>query len=286
MQPKDQALTAVTVDGAFRVIVLRTTQTTREAARRQEVTRRNAAHLADVLTGTVLVRLTMAPTYRVQGIVRGVGGRGTLVADSRPDGSTRGLLRRPGELEEIEVGEGSLMQMMRTLPRGDVNQGIIEVPAGGVSPALMNYFHDSEQITAVASVGTTLDVDGAIERSGGYIVQLLPEVSRDPLAAMTARLEGSFFREPAAFLPVLGDEPEVFLARILEGIPFAKTRESAVRFDCGCSMERVLASLSTLSSDEVEELARAEEALHITCDYCGEVYEVSPGSLTGLLEAS
>src|SRR5688500_10743534 len=103
----DRAVTGVTYDGAFRVIALRTTQTVREAIRTQGVTGTNAANLADVLTGTILVRLTMAPTYRVQGIVRGAGNRGTLLGDSHPDGTARSLVQRPGGLVDISLGPGA-----------------------------------------------------------------------------------------------------------------------------------------------------------------------------------
>src|SRR5690606_34530448 len=111
-------LRAITNDGAFRVMVARTTGMVREAVQRQAAVGSNAAAFGDLLTATVLFRETMAPQLRVQGLLRGAGDSGTLIADSQAGGSTRGLIQlRPGKAH-VDVGEGSLLQMMRTLQDG------------------------------------------------------------------------------------------------------------------------------------------------------------------------
>lgn len=280
----DRAVTAVTHDGAFRVIVVRTTETVREAIRTQSVSGPNAAHLADVVTGTILVRLTMAPTYRVQGIVRGAGNRGTLVGDSHPDGTARALVQRPGGLVEVSLGPGAIMQMMRTLPNGAVAQGVVEVPPAGVSGALMSYFQSSEQIESVASIGVQFH-DGQVSAAGGYLVQLLPEVSRAPLAVMTERLDLDF-SSLAKVLPALQADPAALLSEILADMPYEQTQEQELRFGCHCSSVRVLASLATLPKSDIKELMESEEQLWISCDYCGQNYEMSPKALAGLLSPS
>lgn len=280
----DRAVTAVTHDGAFRVIVMRTTDTVRRSIETQEIEGDNARNLADVLSGSILVRLTMAPTYRVQGIVRGPDQRGTLVGDSHPDGSARGLIQRPKGLKEVSLGDGAVMVMMRTLPTGAVNQGMVEVPASGISGALMGYFQTSEQITSVARVGCVFE-GGELVAAGGYLVQLLPEVSRAPLAVMTERLDADFSDIPSVVRGIQKD-PDEMLSEILWQMPFEKTQETQLRFGCHCSSVRVLSSLATLPRSDIEDLMSSEESLHITCDYCGQVYEIPPSALAGLLSSS
>jgi molecular chaperone Hsp33 len=282
--PIDRAVTAVTHDGAFRVIALRTTETVREAIRAQGVDGRNAENLADVVTGTVLVRLTMAPNLRVQGIVRGAGHRGTLLGDSQPDGTTRALVQRPGGLAEVSLRQGALMHMMRTLPTGAVHTGVVEVGKDGVSGALMSYFQSSEQIASVASVGAVFDGD-AVCAAGGYLVQLLPEISRAPLAVMTERLDYDF-RDKRAVLLELQRDPAAIVATILADMRYAQTQEQELRFGCHCSSVRVLTSLATLPREDIRELMESEEQLWISCDYCGQQYEMSPKALAGLLSPS
>ncbi|MCC6873873.1 MAG: Hsp33 family molecular chaperone HslO [Sandaracinaceae bacterium] len=280
----DRAITAITHDGAFRVIVARTTQTVRQAIEAQEIEGANATNLADLVTGAILVRLTMAPTLRVQGIVRGAGGRGTLVGDSHPDGWARGLIQRPGGLKEVSLGPGALMQVMRTMPNGAVHQGVVEVPDDGVSGAVMSYMQSSEQIECVVSVGTLME-QGRIVAAGAFIVQLLPEVSRDPLARMVDRLQANLADRPRV-LRTIEAAPETLLDEILAEMPYEQTQEATLRFGCQCSSVRVLASLASLPKSDIQELMQSEEQLWINCDYCGQKYEMSPKALRGLLESS
>jgi molecular chaperone Hsp33 len=280
----DLAVTGVTHDGAFRVIVVRTTETVREAIRTQAVSGSNASNLADVVTGTILVRLTMAPNYRVQGIVRGAAHKGTLLGDSSPDGTTRSLVQRPGGLKEISLGPGALMQMMRTMHSGEVSTGVVEVPADGVSGALMSYFQSSEQIECVAAVASMFASD-AVTAAGGYVVQLLPEVSRAPLAVMTERLAADF-ADRARVLDTIGRDPAALLSQILAELPYVETQRHELRFGCHCSSVRVLSSLATLPKADIRELMESDEQLSISCDYCGQNYELSPKALAGLLSES
>ena len=61
----------------------------------------------------------------------------------------------------VTIGPGSLLQVLRTMPRGSIHQGVVEVPErAGISGALMAYMQESEQVASVISVCTQLDGDG------------------------------------------------------------------------------------------------------------------------------
>jgi molecular chaperone Hsp33 len=279
----DHAVTAVSNDGSFRVIVIRATETARGVVAAQSVTGRTAEHLADLVTGTLLVRLTMAPGYRVQGIVRGAEKKGLLVADAYPDGATRGLVK-PADVG-FAFGEGALMQMMRSLPNGSTHQGVVEVSKQhGVSGALMNYMLESEQVTSAIGVGV-VPTDAGIAIAGGYVVQLLPECTDPPLAIMYERLRNDFADLPAVLTQHAGD-PRTLLSEILYGMPYTETQDTEVFYRCGCSSERVLASLAAIGKSDLEDMVRSAEPLFITCDYCNTPYEVAPEALRGLIIAS
>jgi molecular chaperone Hsp33 len=292
----DSVVRAITDDGAFRVIAARTTETVRGAVAAQGATGETAKHFGELVTGTILVREAMAPRFRVQGILKGAHGRGSLIADSHPDGSTRGLVHfgDPGDEpgRAVALGKGALLQMMRTLANGAIHQGVVAVPeAGGISEALMAYMQESEQVVSMIAVATLLDGD-AIQAAGGYLVQLLPEVERGPLMIMTERLQDLASPDPAAgpsarllerVLGTAGAPPDAFLDELLHGMPFSRLEESPLRFGCQCSELRLLASLATLPRSDIEDLARADHALEIRCDYCGHEYAFDPGQLRTLL---
>lgn len=286
MERSDQVIRALTDDGSFRVLTARTTGLCQEAVRKQGVHRSLAEHFSDLLTGTVLVRETMAPQLRVQGVVRGARGGVTLVGDSFPDGGTRGLVSCKKGHVDIEFGGDAVLQFMRTLPNGSVHRGVVSVPkAGGVSAALMGYMQESEQIVTVMSVCTMFDDAGLIRSAGGFVVQLLPGADANVAAVITERL-ASDFTDISRYVGDEAFDPDALLEELLYRVPFARLETRGVAFHCPCSQASVLGSLATLSPTDIQSFIDDGEVLDIACDYCGRAYQVAPDQLVGLLSQS
>lgn len=273
----------MTDDGAFRVITARTSATVAGAIAAQGATGNTARTFGDLITGAILYRETMAPQLRVQGVLKGAGGTGSLVADSHPSGRTRGLVQLKGG-RELELDDGAVIQMMRTLPSGRIAQGLVELPSGGgISQALMEYMQTSEQVVSMVAVATVVGDGGGVS-AGGYMVQLLPEVGRGPLMVMAERL-----RDFESIDGRVGDQafsPETLLEQLLYGMPFTRLEESSVGFECWCDELRVVAAIATLSRTDIEHLLADGEVLEIACEYCKREYRIPPARLRGLLDRS
>jgi len=277
----DHVVRAITEDGAFRVIAVRTTETAKGVVQAQKAKGPRAHLLAEMLTGAVLVRETMAPDLRVQGILQGEDPKTRIVADSFPDGSTRGLVQAR-EGAEVTLGERSVLQMMRTLHNGQIQQGMVQASAdGGISGALMAYMQNSEQVVSFIAVGALLNDEGDVTAAGGYIVQLLPEVGEGPLMVMTERLKD--FPSIETLLQQGDAAPERLLYELLYGMPFQQVGGGQLRYACRCSEERLLATLMSLPRSDIRELAQDGDVLEIDCDYCGRHYRLSPQILRGML---
>jgi molecular chaperone Hsp33 len=284
MPSTDSVLRAITDDGAFRVIVARTTDTVQNVLTAQGAQGATGRHLGDLVTGAVLFRETMAPNLRVQGILKGAGGSGSLVADSHPSGKTRGLVQLTTGSTEVAIGPGAIMQMMRTLPDGKINQGFVEVPdSGGISRALMEYMQTSEQVVSMLAMGTLIDED-RVSAAGGYLVQLLPEVGRGPLMVMTERLKD--FESIDAQLKAPNFSPDALLEELLYGMPYTRLEESPVGFECWCNELRVVSAIATLPRQDIEHLLEGGEVLEIACEYCKREFRIPPARLQGLLNES
>jgi molecular chaperone Hsp33 len=282
----DMVIRALTDDGSFRVLTARTTSVCATAVTRQNVSGDTARHFSDLLTGTVLVRETMAPQLRVQGIVRGDGGGCTLVGDSFPNGGTRGLASFKRDLAGIVLGGDAVLQFMRTMPNGAVHRGVVSVPQrGGIPAALMAYMQESEQILTVMSACSVFDAQGGVRSAGGYVVQLLPGADRDVVGVMTERLALDF-SDLTRFVDDPAFDPDALLAEILFRVPFSRLETRAVRFECPCSQASVLAGLATLDRAEIQSFIDDGQMLDIACDYCGTDYQVAPDQLRGLLSTS
>jgi molecular chaperone Hsp33 len=277
---KNHVVRLMTNDYAFRLIVLSTTQLARDGAQAQGVSGANARLLGELMTGVVLVRETMAPGYRVQLILKD-GKDGSVVADSYPDGLVRGLVQAD---DDVTVGFGpeSTLQVMRVLPKGELNQGV--VPAAGqarLSGALTSYMITSEQITSVIDVACVLGEDGSPELAGGYIIQLLPEHTEEALALLTARLETM---PPAEELFAAADgDPLAVTEVLLKHFPYTVLDESEVHHGCTCSEVRMVGAMATLGRDEIASIVERGEVLEVSCDYCGTDYSVGPERLRPLL---
>lgn len=279
--PADTVVRALTQDGAFRVIAALTSDTVKGAVAAQAVRGTTAQRLGELVTGSILVREAMAPTYRVQVILQGANRGGSLVADSHPDGSNRGIVNLGGR-REVAIGPGSLLQVLRTMPKG-IHQGVVEVPAGGgISEALMAYMQESEQVASVIAACTVLEGDG-VARSCGYFVQLLPEAERGLLMVMTERLASFPPLEEMLREPTL--TAESLVAELFYGMPFTTTSTTPVRFGCNCSKERLLSSLGTLPRGEIADMIQQNEPLDIRCDGCGKEYVVTVAELVTLMPA-
>ena len=286
MAEKDLVMRAMTDDGAFRIVAARTTDTVKGIVDAQGLSGPLAHDLADLATAAVLYRETMAPSLRVQCILRLADNGGQLVADSHPDGWSRGLVQTPNPDSPPDIRTTpSTLEMMRTLPNSELHRGVVEVPnSGNLSDAFMRYMQLSEQIVSMVSLGSVLE--GERPTAGGYLVQLLPEAKEAETAVeiMTKRFEG--FVDIRERLQDTDGSPRELIEAIFEGMPFTWLHESEIRFGCQCSDVRVMTTLSLLDRSDIQELVDEGEPLSIGCDYCGASYTVELAQLQGLLSAS
>lgn len=269
----------MTDDGAFRVVTAECTQTVAGVLAAQKVRGDTARHLADLVIGSILIRETMSPGLRVQGILKSER-HGHLLGDSHPSGQSRGLVSSEAQ-KGFEL-TNSVLQMVRTLHDGRIQQGVVSVPEGGnVSSALMAYMQDSEQTTTMIVAETVID-DGKLVAAGGYLLQLLPGVDIGLLAIMTERLEdfrslGEILRNPEMSPKALADE-------LLYGIAYTELGQSELSYGCWCSRTNVLGALATLNRGEIQSMVDDGDVLEISCDYCTTDYNVTPAELLGLLD--
>lgn len=281
-QPQtDRVIRAMTDDGAFRVMTIRSTQTVREAAEAQQVEGIPAVQLGELVTSAVLVRETMAPGNRVQILLRDAHGN-LVVGDALPEGRTRGLVQVDDPVLGVRQVDGGTLQVMRSLPGRAPHQGVVEVPPEvGVDGALVSYFAQSEQIETMVGVGCVVE-DGRVVAAGGYVVQLLPEVTAPPLEAIRARL--SAFGTLAPQLVRHDADPQWLLDALLQGTDYTGLAESTVQFACTCSDDKALGAVAALSESELREMVDEGRTVRVTCDYCRTVYEAGPDDFRRILE--
>ncbi len=282
--PTDGVLRAVTNDGTFRVMAVATSAMVSGAIAAQEAQGAIAHRFADLLTAAVLVRESMSPDLRVQCVLQGDDERSRMIADTHPDGMTRGLVQIASDWTDFPIAERGLLQVARTLHNGALHQGVVQVPSSGkIADVFMGYMQESEQVTSMMAVGCLFD-GSTVRAAGGYLVQLLPGADPSMLAIMAERLED--FRNIEPLLANGQSSPRQLIDEILYGMPFEQVAEREVRFGCNCSTERVTAGLASLPRTEIESFVADGQVLEIRCDYCHREYRINPDTLRGLLAAN
>lgn len=283
---QDRVQRAMTDDGAFRVMTARTTNTVRGILGAQKASGKVGRVLGELATAAVLYRETMAPTLRVQVALRGAEESGTLLADSHPAGWTRGLVQRSEGQPPFGLGPGTLLQMMRSLPTGELHQGVVEVPDRNLSEAVMGYMRRSEQIETMVRMAVVFEGDEVVA-AGGYLVQILPEApdQEGALAVMAQRLESDFASIDERLARTDADAHEL-LEELLFAMPHTALGDSEIRYGCDCSRTRVLGSLASLGRNDLRELVDEGEPLEMSCDWCQTDYVIEVAELRGLLAPS
>jgi redox-regulated HSP33 family molecular chaperone len=265
----------MTQDGQFRVIVATTGSTYEEAACRQPAPEGLSGQQAELICAGVLIRETMQPSNRVQIILKTIKGD-RLVTDALPDGKNRSIVN-PGQGSDDE--RGGIVQVAYTLRNGEQHNGIVSIgESTDVSEAMMCYLQDSEQITAFVCIEHTEEL---ALRVGGFVVQVTPEATHEGLLAMTRHLEA--FEGLADWLARDEVDPEALIAELLEGHEYALLADSPVCFGCTCSHERMLLGISTLLQTDIAELLDEGKGIEVSCDACGEKYEITGEELAALL---
>ena len=126
-------------------------------------------------------------------------------------------------------------------------------------------------------------VDGEeIKAAGGYVVQLLPELTAPPLDAMRHRLD--VFGDLAPVLVARDADPKWLLDALLDQMPYTGLAESSVEYGCTCGPERAIGAVAALGEAELRDMLDKDEIVPVKCDYCTQTYEVSPDDVRRILE--
>lgn len=276
----DRVIRAMTMDGQFRVVATIATDTANAACAAQKLAADSAGVLAELIACAVLVRETTQPTRRVQLVWRDRRG-GSLVADSLPDGTTRGIVN-PGKDESVEERGEHILQVNYTLPNGSLHQGVVAVAEdASLSVALMQYLQTSEQIVAMTAIGAVPGGDKLVKQVGGYLVQVLPEVTRAGLEILSMKL--TELPSIDELVADAGADPRSIINRVLEGFPHAELADSPVAFGCTCSEARIIFGILSLGPAEVSSM-EAGDPLEVRCDACGTQYVIEPSSIRAMRE--
>ena len=276
--------------GTVRAFAADTTDTVAEAMERHFTYPVVTAALGRLLTaGAMMGSMMKGEDDLITLTVKGDGPIGNITVSADSHGNVKGFAGNPqvevpdkyaGKLDVgTAVGRGTLSVVM-DLGLSDPYNGTVELQTGEIADDLAYYFTVSEQTPSAVGLGVMIDTDASVKHSGGFIIQMMPDVSEETISAVESKLSDL---KPVTSMMDEGMTPEMILEHILGDLGLEITERSDVRFHCNCSKERVSEALATLKPGDIQEMIDDGETIEVKCFFCNTAYNFTVDELKELL---
>ncbi|WP_250122426.1 Hsp33 family molecular chaperone HslO [Chroococcidiopsis sp. CCMEE 29] len=289
----DQLIRATAAEGGIRAVGVITTRLTEEARQRHNLSYVATAALGRTMSASLLLASNMKRAgSRVNIRIKGNGPLEGILVDAGLDGTVRGYVDNPaielppngkGKLDVGgAVGRDGYLYVVRDVGYGYPYSSTVELVSGEIGDDVTHYLVSSEQTPSALVLGVFVGAEG-VTASGGILIQVLPKAARDE--ALIQTLE-SRVAALSGFTPLLQAGktlPEMF-EQLLGDMGLAILPETQLlRFDCGCSFNRVLGALKMLGEAELQDMIEKDDGAEATCHFCGQVYQASSDELAQLI---
>jgi molecular chaperone Hsp33 len=291
---KDYIVRAISGDGMVKLSAITARDIAERARRIHKTTPVATAALGRTLcAASLLGDLLKEPDATVTLRLNGGGPLGSVLAVSDSEGNVRGYVQNPqidlplrpdGKLDVGRaVGTNGMLAVSRDLGLREPYIGSTKLVSGEIAEDLTAYFAESEQVGSACGLGVLVDTDLSVLAAGGFLVQLLPGAPE----SLIGRLEENI----AAMGPVTSvlhreGKAESLAERVLAGLEPRILDRSPVEYRCYCSRERVLQAVSSISREDLEEMAASHENAVVSCQFCDTVYTFTPEELRAVVERS
>lgn len=288
----DQLIRATAANGGIRAVGVITTRLTEIARQRHQLSYVATAALGRAMSsGLLLVSSMKKEGSRVNLRIKGQGPLGGLFVDAGLDGTVRGYVDHPavelppnskGKLDVGgAIGEGYLY-VLRDVGYGYPYSSTVELISREVGEDVAHYLVTSEQTPSALLVGVFVDQTGVIA-SGGLLLQVLPKAARDESIVQLLEERVSSLQSFTTMLRSGRSLPDMLRCVLgdlgLEIFPEVQL----VRFDCGCSFNRVLGALKMLGETELLDMIDSDEGAEAICHFCAEIYQADSDHLRQLI---
>jgi len=211
---------------------------------------------------------------------QGKGAVSALMAESTHEQALRAIARFEGELDEsvsfTELLKGGALAITIVPEKGTRYQGFVPLEGETLSDCLEAYFRYSEQLNSQLH----LACDG--EKAAGFLLQVLPaEGGKAEHWSHISQLGATLKSEELLEL-----DNQTLLYRLFHEENCRLHEPSPVRFQCDCSRERTAASLRFMSEEELQQIAKEEGEVEVSCQFCNTRYSFDTTDITALFSAT
>lgn len=179
------------------------------------------------------------------------------------------------ELGKLDVGTAigpGILYVMRDMGLKEPYIGRTNLQTGEIAEDLTFYYAVSEQTPSSVGLGVLVDTDQSVRQAGGFIIQLMPDVSDETIEQLEARIHNM---KSVTTLLEEGISPEGLLEELLGDMGLEITDTLSTEFFCDCSKEKVAKAIASISKDEIRTIIDENEPIEVKCHFCNGAYEFS-----------
>ena len=288
----DYLVKSLAFDGQIRAYAVDATETVSTAQKLHDTWSAASAALGRSLVGTLLLAsasLQGDETMTVK--INGNGPVGGIVVDGNANGTVKGYVQNPhvhlplNDKHKIDVkgavGTEGFLAVTKDLGLKEPFTGQVPLVSGELGEDFTYYLAKSEQIPSSVGLSVFVNSDNSIETAGGFMIQVMPGAKEETISQIEKRL---------AETPMVsemmrdGKKPEDILNEILGAENVKVLDKMPVSYHCDCSRERFLGVLTSLPTDQLQEMADEDHGAEAVCHFCSKKYQFTEDELRKIIK--
>ena len=288
----DYLVKSLAFDGQIRAYAVDATETVSTAQKLHDTWSAASAALGRSLVGTLLLAsasLQGDETMTVK--INGNGPVGGIVVDGNANGTVKGYVQNPhvhlplNDKHKIDVkgavGTEGFLAVTKDLGLKEPFTGQVPLVSGELGEDFTYYLAKSEQIPSSVGLSVFVNSDNSIETAGGFMIQVMPGAKEETISQIEKRL---------AEIPMVsemmrdGKKPEDILNEILGAENVKVLDKMPVSYHCDCSRERFLGVLTSLPTDQLQEMADEDHGAEAVCHFCCKKYQFTEDELRKIIK--
>ena len=283
----DYAIKSYAYNKEVRIYVASSTSLVEEARKIHQTWPTATAALGRTLTVSAMMGLMYKEEETITVRIKGDGPIGSMLVEANAFGEVRGEIGNPHVYLKYEegpkkgklnvgsaVGQGFL-HVTKDLKMKDYFTSSSELQTGEIGDDFTYYFALSEQTPSSVGVGVLVAPDMHVLAAGGYILQLMPNVSEETIQQIEQVIKDI---PPMSTLIQEGKTPEDILHMLACGTEQI-LEEHPIVYRCHCSKDGFARSLSALDDQTLHELIHEDGQAEIECHFCRKKYIFSKDEL-------
>jgi molecular chaperone Hsp33 len=277
--------------GRVRIFVAKTTNLVEEARKIHYTSPTATAALGRTLTAGAMMGAMMKNDRDLLTLkISGGGPVGKILVVANNQGHVKGDLdfpsadvpsRADGKLDVGRlVGNDGTVTVIMDLGMKEPYVGQSNLVSGEIAEDLANFYVTSQQTPTAVSLGVLVDTDTSCIAAGGYIIQLMPEISDEEITIIEDALTKI---EPVSTMIDKGLTPEEIMEKLLEEFDMDILSKMELEYHCDCSREKIEKVIISLGRKEIEDIIEEDGKAEVVCHFCNTKYQFNKEELSNLL---